>query len=484
MNNKLVVSSLIYKFTERFLVKIVGLVIGIILARLLLPEDFGQVAIITVFINLANVFIQNGFSLSLVQKKEVDEIDYSTALIITFFITFIIVFLLWILAPLISVFYDVPFLEWPIRIYSLSLFFGAINSVQVAKNQREMNFRRILYSSFIATILSGIIGIAMAFCNFGIWALVAYGSLSVFFSFLVLLIMDKWIPCKYFSLSRAKNLFSFGWKMLVSGFLCSIYSDIRSLIIGKKYSNEILGYYDKGQQYPLVISQSLDNSIQSVMFSTISKVQDDKHLMKLYLKKSIQNGAFIITPIMVGFAMIAEAFVIVVLTDKWLPSVIFIQIVCFAEINMPFVSSCLTSIKSSGRSDVYMKLEIVRRIVMIVGLIISVVFFDSVVAIAISYLILAYIDILITLIPTKRITGYGLKDMIKDNWKTMVCSLVMGAVVYFVGYLNINKILLLVLQILCGVIVFFISSMLLKSECLAYLFKVIKSFIKKKEVNK
>ena len=473
MERSVFVSSLAFKFFERFAVKGTGLVIGIILARLLLPEDFGQVAIITVFVNLGNIVIQSGFNSALVQKKDIEERDYSTAFYICSLISVLFILILCVLSPLIAMFYDLPELIWPIRVYSFSLLFGAFNSIQIAKIQREMRFKQMMVSSLIATLLSGLLGIITAYMNFGIWALVFYGCSNTLFSCIAMLPVARWLPKMVFSIDSAKSMFSFGGKLLVSAVLCSVYNDVRSLIIGKRYSTESLGFYNKGQQYPNVFSNSIDNAIQSVMFPTMSRVQNDKEQLRSLLKKSVAIGVLIIAPVMIGLAAVAENFVSVLLTDKWLNCVIYMQIICFAELTYSFSSSSLIVIKSMGRSDVFLKLEIVRRVIMLVILVSALMMFDSVLAIAISYIVSCWLDVVVISVPLKKLIGYGFVDQIKDNFKTILAALIMGVIVYVMGFIPLNAMILLCLQIAIGMGLYIALCALLKIEIFGLMHKML-----------
>ena len=479
MNRNKVIKSMIYKFSERLAVKGLGLIIGIVLARLLMPEDFGQVAIITTFIALATAIIEGGLSTALVQQKDVTDDDYSTVFYISLFVALLMVITLFLTAPLIALFYELPNLIWPIRVYSFSLLFGAFNSVQVAKIQREMNFRAMMWASLVATIISGALGIAFAYMNWGIWALVFYGCSSTVLSCFTMLYSAKWFPKLTFSFIRAKILFSYGWKMLVSSILCSLYADIRSLIIGKKYSTNDLGYYNRGQQYPHVISATLDMSIQSVMFPTLARSQDNKESIKSMLSRTISLGSFILIPTMIGLACVSRPLIILLLTEKWLPATIYMQLLCIAEAAIIFKSSSLIAIKAIGRSDVYMKLEAVRRIVMIAVLLGAILIFDSVLAIAISYVISAWIDVIIISIPLKKLLNYGFFEIMKDNWKSIFASLLMGAIVLTTGKINAHYVIVAGIQIFVGVISYIALAFILKIDIFKYILDTAKKFLVK-----
>lgn len=474
MEKGIIVRSLIYKFTERLTVKATGLVIGIILARLLLPEEFGQVAIIMVFINLATTMIQSGFSASLVQVKEIDDTDYSTVFYITVALSAVMVLILCVCSPYIASYYEMPNLIWPIRVYSFSLFFGSFNSIQVARLQREMRFKPMMYTSLIATMLSGVLGVVLAYMGAGIWALVAYGCSNIVFSCITMLFVAKWYPKFVFSWKRAGVLFSFGWKMLVSGTLCSIYNDVRSLIIGKRYSVDDLAYYNRGQQYPDVISLTIDSAIQSVMFPAMSRSQSDAEQMRMMLKRTISLGVFIIVPIMMGLAAVSPSLILLLLTEKWLQSVVYMQIICLANISLSFMIPSLTAIKSLGRSDIYMKLELVRRVVMLAILLVALFVFDSVLAIAISYVISSFVDMFIASAPLKKLLDYDGFKQVKDNWKTLVASLIMGIGVYFVGFLQMPTIALLLVQIVVGVFIYLLLCLILRIESFYYILSIVK----------
>ncbi len=479
MENKKVVSSLAFKMTEQLAAKLIGLVISIILARLLSPDDFGQLAILTVFINLSLNLIQTGFGNALVQTKELGKSDYSTAFYINIAISFVMVVVLFFLAPLIGKIYDSDGLIAPLRFYSLSLLFGAFNSIQTAKLQREMRFKASLFARLVATILSGATGIALAYLGYGLWALVVYNFSYIVLSSITMFCVCRWLPKFEFSKERAKVLWGFGWKMLVSSFLCSIYYDLRSLIIGKKYSTDDLGYYSRGDQFPFIISHTVETGIQSVMFPVLSKIQDQTEKLRETLKKTVSMGCLFVFPVMMGLLVVAKPLTIILLTEKWLPSVPYMQLLCLAYASFAFSSANLTAIKSVGRSDVYMKLEIIRRVIMVAILLVTVFAFNSVMAIVIGYVISLWLDVIIISIPVKKLLGLGAISQFKLIWKILVATIVMGVATYFVGKLDLSMFSLLIAQILTGVVVYFIACLILRDNSFMVIFNAIKKFLSK-----
>ena len=478
MDKKKVISSLIYKFIERLSVKGLGLVVSIVLARLLAPEAFGQIAIMTVFINLSQVIVEGGFTTALIQRSDVREQDYSTVFFINLALAVVCFLLLQMAAPFISTYYDQDITK-PLQIYAFNVFFAAFNGLQLARMQKKMLFRRIMVCSLIATVISGVVGIAVAYLNLGLWALIIYYMTHSVLMCVTAAFAEKWLPKFEFSLNRAKILFDYGWKMLVSGALCSLYGDIRSLVIGKQFSSNDLAYYNRGQQFPQVISHTLDSSVQSVMFPTMAAVQNEESKLRDLLRSASTMGAYVIAPTMFGLAAVSEPVVRLLLTDKWLPCVPYMQCLCIANAAVPVLSSNLIAIKACGRSDVYMRLEMVRRVVMLAILIFSIIVFKSVMAIAISFCISYWLDTLISMIPMKRLLNYGIGKQIRDLWKIMLVSAVMFAVVFALGKLPLNSVLLMCIQILTGVVVYIGLGFLLKLESQSMLIKTIRKVIGK-----
>ena len=463
MDKKKVISSLIYKFIERLSVKGLGLIISIILARLLAPEAFGQIAIMNVFINLSQVIVEGGFTTALIQSKDVTERDYSTVFFINLGLAIVCYISLRTVAPWVSAYYAQDITR-PLQVYAVTVFFGAFNALQLARMQKRMEFRKIMICSLIATVISGTAGIIAAYCGLGLWALVLYNILNNVIVCVTAALAEKWLPKFEFSLLRAKALFSYGWKMFVSAALCSLYGDIRSLVIGKKFSGNDLAYYNRGQQFPQVISHTLDSAIQSVMFPTMAAVQDEKSKLAGMLRSAQTMGAYVIMPVMFGLAAVSEAVVRLLLTEKWLPCVPYMQWLCLANAAVPVISSNLIALKASGRSDIYMRLEMVRRVVMLAILLVSIFVFQSVEAIAIGFCISNWLDAVISMVPARRLLDYGIGAQLADLWKIILASVIMFAAVQIMNLLQWNSGLLLVAQIVSGVAVYIATGFILNLE--------------------
>ena len=475
-----VASSFAYKFIERISVKFIGLVIGIILARLLDPDVFGLLTIITVFINLAQTFVQSGLGIALVQNRSTTRDDYSTVFYISLAMATVFTVILFVAAPFIADFYDSDQIIWPLRAFSAALFIGAMSSVQVAKLQREMKFNLMMRCNLTATIVSGAAGIAAAYMGAGLWALVIYHLAQMFIASVAMFIVDRWHPELVFSKERAKVLFGFGWKLLVSSLIATLYVDLRALIIGKKYSTEDLAYYNKGQQFPDMIANTIDVSIQSVMLPVMSAEQDNSRKVAEITRKALSLSMFGVLPMMCGLAAVAETLIPLLLTEKWNASIPIMCIFCFSAMAFPIKTTNLSVIKALGRSDMFMRNEMVRRIVGVTILLISVFVFDSVMAIAIGYLINAWIDAFIIICSSKKLIGAGFIKQLSWSWKTAVSGFIMLACVYMMNGLDISRPLLLTIQIITGVVIYVLLSILLKNQSFTTILTKVKEFSAKK----
>jgi len=457
------------------MVKGLGLVLSIILARLLEPEIFGQLALLMVFVDISHKLIEGGLATALVQSKEADDRDFSTVFYITMMLSLLFVAVLQLAAPYIARFYKSAELVAPLRFYSFSLLLSSFNSIQFARFQREMRFKEMMYSNLWATVISGALGIFLAFMNFGLWALVIYYFAQMAVSSLAMFYYMRWFPHSRFSMDSAKRLYGFGIKLMMASVITVIYNNVRTLIIGKKFSVADLAYYERGQRLSTTISWNLDSAVQAVMLPVLAKVQDNMTQFGKIFLRTKKLGSFVIFPAMFGMMAAAEPMVRVLLTDKWLPCVVFVQMLCLAEAQVPITTSNLLALKALGRSDIFAKLELIRRGLMITVLIISVFAFDSVEAIAMGYLLSAWMDVVITAIPLVKLTGLSVFNQLKDLWKCSLSAVLMAAAVYSLNALSIAAGLKLCLQIITGVLVYFTLCLILKEDSLKYLIDIIKS---------
>ena len=470
-----VLSSLFWKLMEQGGSQGIQFIVQIVLARLLLPEDFGLIAIVTIFILLANVFVQSGFNTALIQKKDADDEDFSSVFYLSLFVAGLLYVVLFLTSPFISVFYRSPQLILILRVLSVTLFFGAFNSIQNAYVARNMMFKKLFFSSLGAIIISGTVGIATAYLGWGVWALVAQQLTNQLAVTLILWFTVKWRPKLLFSIEKVKVLFSFGWKLLASSLINTLYMEIRSLIIGKIYIPAMLGFYDRGQQIPKVIVSNIDGAIQSVMLPALASQQDDKKRVKAMMRRAIMTSSFIMFPMMVGLAVVAEPVVKIILTDKWLPAVPFLQIFCASYSLWPIHTANLQAINALGRSDIFLKLEIIKKVIGIIILGVSIPF--GIYAIAWGVLISGVISTFINAYPNLKLLNYSYIEQWKDIMPSLGISLVMGAVVYTLNFLNIAVWQILMLQVFVGVVIYIGLAKVFKVESFGYLVKTTREII-------
>lgn len=479
MNNKVtkskVISSMFWKLMERGGTQGIQLIVQILLARMLLPEDFGTIAIVLVFINLARVFVDSGFNTALIQKKDADNLDFSSVFYISLIIAGILYIIIYFSAPFIAYFYDDTSLTLILRVLSLTLFPGAFNSIQNAYVSRKMMFKKLFYSSLGAVVVSGIAGIGAAYLGMGVWALVIQNLTNSITITIIMWFTVKWRPTLEFSFERVKSLFSYSWKLLTSSFIYTLYLDLRTLIIGRMYSSSSLGYYNRGQQIPKALVSSTDGAIQAVMFPTYSSVQDDEDSIKRIIRRSVKTSSFLIFPMMFGLAAVAEPLIIILLGEKWLPAVPFLQIFCVFYGFQPIHSAKQQAIKAIGRSDISLKLEVIVRIESIVILLISIPF--GIYAIAVSQIVSTFIALFIIGWPNRNLFNYSAREQVGDILPALSISTVMGVLVYLIGLIDLAAWQLLIVQIIAGVLIYAGLAKLFKLESFDYIKKTVKEII-------
>ena len=443
---------------ERYVVMAFQMIVQIIIARILDPSDYGIVSMMTVFIAIATIFIQNGFNMALVQKKEADETDFSTALMVNVAIGIFMYAVIALSSPAIARFYNQPFIAKCLPVMSLLLVFGSVNSIQIAIANRKMMFGNLFKCNVVSSIVSGVLGVASALYGFGVWALVIQQlSQSVILS-IMLLLQQHWVPNWTFRKESAKSLFSFGWKLLAAGLLNQIYKELNSLVIGKRYTSSDLAYYTKGNQFPKYFTMGVDSSIGSVMFAAFSKNQADCKSLHSLMKKTIIVNSYLIIPLLALLAMVAHPMVTVLLTDKWQPLVPFLRICCVTCALHPLASTQVQAIAAVGRSDVRLKIEIVKKGIGI-GLLILAVPYGPL-AIAISAAIAGVIGVIIGAVACSVITSYPFKNLVTDNLPVLISTIISMAPLYLIGKISLNPILLILVECVVGLgLYLFISAL-------------------------
>ena len=476
----------LYKFLERVGASGIQLVITIVLARILMPNEYGIIALVSIIITILDVFVTYGFGNSLVVNKNSDKIDFSTCFYFGLFLSAVLYAACFFLAPLLANWfsidsstgdlkYDVSLLTLVIRIMCLRLPIAAINSVQHAYVQKNMLFRKFFYSTLIGTVISGVAAIIMAFNGFGVWALVEQYLGNILIDTICLFILVEWKPTCDFSFSRLKKIYSYGWKILVVGLIDVGYNQLRNIVIAKKYTTADLAYYSKGNEFPSTCNNFIEPTISSVTLPTLSKVNDDQDRMKSITRRCIKTSTFIIFPMMIGLACVAHPLIEVLLTDKWIDSVIFLQIFCLAYLFRPIQFINNSVIRASGKSGLLLILDIIKKIIGVILLIVGIQF--GITGIALSLAITNLISTFINIWPNKKILNYGYLDQFKDIFWNLLIAIVMGASVFALSFIKIPSVVLLIVQVLTGILLYFSFAAITKNDSFFYGVSLIKDFL-------
>ena len=474
------IGGAVWKMCERSLAQIINFVVSIILARLLLPDAYGIVALIMVFITICDKLVSSGFATSLIQKKGADNLDFSTVFYFSIVVAGVLYTVLFFTAPLIAAGYDKydsDLLILVTRVIGIRIIISAVNSVQHAFVSKTMQFRRLFFSTIAGAVVSATVGIVMAYKGYGVWALVWQYLIASAIDTVVLWFTVKWRPMLKFSFERLKGLYSFGWKIFIASMIRTLYNDLRSLVIGIFYTPADLAYYNKGNSFPQLVESNVVGTIDSVMFPAMAKKQSDAVMRLAILRRSIKVSSFVLIPLLVGLAATAKPVILLLLGPNWSDAIIFMQILCFSFVLMPVEQENLQAIKAIGRSDVVLKQEIIKK-VLGVGLLAASIPF-GVTAIAVSMLLSAIVSAVVNAIPNRKLLGYGYKKQLGDILPTLILSGIMFGCVYPLSFLPINIYLIAVIQVIAGMTIYISLSAIFKNESFIYLWNMAKGIIAK-----
>jgi O-antigen/teichoic acid export membrane protein len=473
------ISGVIWKTMENGGNQLVRFVISIVIARILDPANYKTLALLLIFINIADVFVKRGFSTALIQRKDADNVDFSSVLWAGLAIAGMLYFVLFFTAPWISTFFEQADFSAALRVLSFVLILGAINSVQSAIITRKLEFRKLCMATLGATLVSGAIGIYLAYTGAGVWALVVQQLLGAAATVVLLWILDRWKPAFIFSWERIKILFGFGWKLLVSSLMDTGYSELSSLVVGKRYVDDSLAFYTTGRRYPEMIGTNLTNVALSVLFPAYAANQDNKDRVREMVRKTNRSTALMVFPMMAGMAAVAILLLRVLLTEKWVPAAPYMQIMCIIYALYPIEATDLQAINALGRSDLYLKTEIIKKVFGILVLVAAVFLFSTPLAIAAAVAITAVFSLFVTMVVMKRLFAYRYRDQIWDLMPPLLLSCVMAAAVLAVSRVPLSDLLSLVAQIVCGVAVYLGLAVLLKLQSFEYLWQSVKGYLNK-----
>ena len=468
-----VIKNFLWRLAERVGAQGVKLLVELVLARILLPEQYGVIAMVAVFITVFNVFVDSGLGNALIQKKDADDLDFSSVFWFNVVWCVVLYGILFLISPLVASFYHREELTQILRVLGLQIVISGVKNVYQAYVSRTMQFRKFFFSTLGGTVGAAVIGITMAYRGYGVWALVAQQLFNVLTDTVILTITVKWHPKRIFSFERLKGLLSYGWKLLLSALLDTLYNEARSLIIGRKYTSEDLAFYNRGELFPQVIAANVHPSIDSVLLPTMSREQDERDKVRAMTRRAIMTSTYIMAPLMIGIACIGTPLVRLILTEKWLPCVPYLQIFCASMLFFPIHTANLNAIKALGRSDLFLKLEILKKVIGIALILITM--HISVLAMALSTLLNSLICQLINTWPNRKLLNYSYGDQIRDILPNILLAAVMGGCVFVVGLIGLPDWATLLIQVVLGAVLYAGLSAATKNESYRYLLDVLKN---------
>jgi teichuronic acid exporter len=448
------ITSLFWSTVEKFSAKGVQFLLGIVLARLLLPEDYGLIGIVLIFFAISNTITDSGFKSALIQKKNRDEKDFSTVFFFNIVVAILFYIILFFAAPLISIFFDNEALTLLIRVSMISIIINSFSVVQIAKFSIDLDFKTQTKATLISILISGSVGIAMAYYGYGVWALVTQFIIRNLVNVVLLWLYSSWIPLDGFHKDRFKSLFSFGYKLLISSLLDTIYRNIYLIIIGKFFTIRELGFYTRAKQFSDFPSSNLTQILDRVTFPLLSQIQDDKQKLTEKYKLLIGNTSLVFFPLMILLLTLAEPIIILVLTEKWLSVVWMLQLLCIASIWYPIHALNLNILKVIGRSDLFLKLEVYKKIITTIILIISLPF--GIKGLIIGMIIASLIALFLNTSYTQKFINYSLIHQFKDISIVLFFNVLMGLIVFYITSLIDNDLMKIIAASSVGIL-FYVS---------------------------
>lgn len=463
--NKKIATGFIWRFAERSTAQLVSFVVSIFLARILMPEDYGIIAIVNVFLTVADLFVTSGLGTALIQKKDANDTDFSTIFWVNISLALFIYFIIFILSKPISLIYKNSILCPVLRVFGLRLPISAINSVQNAYISRKMEFKKFFFSTIIGTVVSAVVGIYMALHGFGVWSLIAQYMTNTSIDTLVLFITIKWRPKLVFSKDSAKSLSRYGFQILLTELIGTLFNQVNSFIIGLKYTSSDLAYYSKGTSFPDLINSNVGISLSTVLFSAMSLTQNPEEIRNIR-RSCLKTMEYIMFPLMFGMAAVADKMIIVLLTEKWAFSIPYVRIGCIAFIvSIPAVIFN-QEIKAIGKSDVYLKIQAIKTPIYLIIILIAVQ--SGVRVVALTLIINEIIDVLLYGSCVKKYIGLDISKHIKDAIPNFALSIIMCFSVFLIGKIVINDLMCLILQIVIGALVYIVASIISRNESFLY----------------
>lgn len=466
------VKGVIWSSIDRFTTQGISFVFSMLIARMLLPSDYGVIAMLGIFMAVSQCFIDSGFGVALIRKKDRTETDFCTVFYFNIVVAFLFYGLLWLASPYIARFYDMPLLESVTKVWGLNLIVNAFSGIQNAQLSIAIDFKSRAKISVITTLFTGLVGLWFAYQGHGVWALVYQGVASAILRCILLWCIVRWVPKLIFSWKSFKELFSFGSKLLASSLLATVFENLSTIIIGKVYNAGSLGVYSRANQLAQFPSSNITGVLQNVTFPVLSTIQDEEERLANAYRRFLRLSAFVVFPLMLGLSAVADPFIRLTLTDKWAGSIYLLQILCFALMWYPIHAINLNLLQVKGRSDYFLKLEVIKKVLGVVVLCVTVPL--GLVAMCYGRIFTSVVCLGFNTYYTKKIIGYGFADQMRDLTHILIHALMMYALVWLVVQCLPGLWLQLIVGILVGMAYYLLGAYLMKFDELNELLALIK----------
>lgn len=427
--------------------------VSIVLARLLMPAEFGLIAMVAVFLAISQTFVDSGFGTALIRTRDTTRIDESSIFYFNIAVALALVVALFFTAPLIAVFFKQPELTDLTRVLSFNLFLGAFGAIQNNLLTKRLNFKVLAKASLLSTVISGVVGVGLALRGFGVWSLVAQSLSRSFVNSALLWVLNDWRPVFYCSLNSLKKFFSFGSKLLVSGIINNIYVNMYSIILGRLYPAEVLGYYNRAQSFYSMTAMNVSGIVGKVSFPVLCTVNNDPEKMKNAMQKGIVLLTFVLFPMMIGLFVTAKPLISVLLTDKWISVVPILRVLTFMGVFAPLHIINLQVLNALGRSDLFLRLEIIKKTLMTISILISY-RFGIIYMLSCHIILVSFVSFIINSYYSGKLTGYGTFRQFMDILPIFGVGIAMGLLVYPIQLVIQNNLAVLILQVIAGTIIY------------------------------
>lgn len=474
-NGGRIVSGMFWRFGEKITAQFVSFVVSIVLARILMPEDYGIIAIVNVFITIAEIFVTSGLSTSLIQKKDATQIDFSTIFWCSLGLAGILYVVVFVGAPIIAKIYNMSLLCSVIRVFSIKLPVAAFNSIQNAYVSRNMDFRKFFFATLGGTIVSAIVGITLALKGFGVWALVAQYITNSIIDTLVLFVMVDWRPTFEFSVDSAKPLMRYGWKILATDLIGTVFNQLNSFIIGIKYTSADLAFYVQGKKIPDLLNNNIGSTLTAVLFPAMSQT-DNIDEIKVIRRSSLKMMGYVLFPIMLGMMAVADNMIIVLLSEKWDFAIPFARIACLDAMVNIMGTTLIQEIKAIGRSDITLRMELIKKPIFLIVILLAMQI--NVTAIAWTLPFNSILAFCFNVVPVRKYIGFDLKVYLKDAFPSILMSMIMACLVYMIRFVIGNRMICLVFQVVMGTGIYIVLSALTKNDSFYYLINLGKRMLR------